>query len=161
MGGSGGVKYAVFLALVGVGRDIFYLLALKALHCLPVSTSMVVDAVLAILFSHWFLDDAKSFGSLEYGWIVPGLFVAVSGMGLACYVGLKERTYSEVDLTNPELTRKTARPPPKLTCSALGIQQQRAKSNPPILWEYSPPPVNFPAFEDPSPPIYPSLPRDE
>ena len=148
LGGENGLQFSMVLGVIGVGRDIFYLCALAAMYALPVSTSMTCDAVLAFIFTHW-LFQSESHSEFNSDQAIPGLGMCILGMVIASYVSLKEKQYSEVDLTSPDLTRKTARPPPKLTSAALRHQQRLARSDPPIVWEYSNPPTNLSASADP------------
>eukprot|EP01060_Flectonema_neradi_P039904 TRINITY_DN8950_c0_g1_i1.p1 TRINITY_DN8950_c0_g1~~TRINITY_DN8950_c0_g1_i1.p1 ORF type:complete len:683 (+),score=108.21 TRINITY_DN8950_c0_g1_i1:111-2159(+) len=148
LGGDNGLQYSLALGGIGVGRDIFYLCALAALYAMPVSTSMTCDAVLAFIFTHW-LFKSESHSVFHSNQAIPGLVSCIVGMIITSYVCLREKQYSEVDLTSPDLTRKTARPPPKLTSAALRHQQRLARSDPPIVWEYSNPPTNLTASADP------------
>ncbi|KAJ9459078.1 hypothetical protein DIPPA_18694 [Diplonema papillatum] len=140
-GGADGAAYALGLASAGVARDLFYLFALVALHALPLSASMLFEAVGVIILSHALLSHSLQFGDLEPKYIWPGALLAGIGAVVTCYVGLRERQFQEVDLTSPDLTRKTAKAPPKLTMAALRHQQRMAKGSPPALWEFYPPPT--------------------
>ena len=141
MGGSS-FYVVILLSLMGVFRDIFYLVALSAMHSATVASAMVTQNVFTLLLSHALLPSHLSFGDLNLKLSIPAVSLAVVGLCVCVNVVLREVQYSEVDLTSKELTKKSAKPPPRLTTAALRQQQRSAKGDPPIVWKYSPPPTN-------------------
>eukprot|EP01063_Lacrimia_lanifica_P002058 TRINITY_DN11067_c0_g1_i1.p1 TRINITY_DN11067_c0_g1~~TRINITY_DN11067_c0_g1_i1.p1 ORF type:complete len:750 (+),score=230.90 TRINITY_DN11067_c0_g1_i1:81-2330(+) len=140
MGGSDAVWPMFVLACVAVLAQGFLLKALKAIHALPVSMALLVGVVLGIVFLHWCIPNSDGdFGELDRKHILTGVCLTILGLCIACGIAVSEGRYSEVDLTCPELTRKTARPPQKLTVTSLRHHIRQTKSEPPMVWNYAPP----------------------